>query len=113
MIVETSEIGIQTNMDDDTSEDGAISFPVANGDVTHSLLRNGDVTHDIMIEVNKPQSEGEDSEDDNDIERDVENSSFVTRNFRRPKSRTFDDYAAMRLASPFLSSPVLERRTIL
>lgn len=87
-------------------------------DVTPGLLTNGhlrtdDVTPQVTIEVNSDQSDDEDKEENRSATRDGESNLFLERNLRRPKSRTFDDYAAMRLASPFLPSPVLERRTVL
>ena len=42
------------------------------------------------------------------------NHSFELRNFSTPqRTSTMESYVAMRLASPFLPSPILDRRTIL
>lgn len=108
ILATTADIGIQTNMDLEASSNDVTSVPVTNGHVV-----TGDVTPQVTLEVNQEQSDEEESEGGSGVPCVVENNSFLARNFGRPKSRTFDDYAAMRLASPFLPSPVLERRTVL
>lgn len=40
-------------------------------------------------------------------------NSIESRNFLTPKTNTRTNYVALRLASPFLPSPLLDRRTIL
>lgn len=41
------------------------------------------------------------------------NHSIESRNFLTPETNTQTNYVALRLASPFLPSPLLDRRTIL
>lgn len=56
------------------------------------------------------EAEGDDSE--KSVDCDVEKNSFGRRNvYSIP--RAMDNYAACRLATPFMPSPLLDRRTIL
>ena len=86
---------VQVNLDEHKGDDDASSSGIDTASITEkpnmASVENGESTYQTTYD-----------------------RSFEARNFSTPQpASTMANYVAMRLASPFLPSPILDRRTIL
>ena len=88
------DVEVQVNLDEEKGDDDASSSGISTASMTEKPN---------MASVENGESQQE-----------TYDYSLEARNFSTPRpASTMASYVAMRLASPFLPSPILDRRTIL
>ena len=88
------DVEVQVDLDEDKGDDDSSSSGISTASITEK-------PNMASVENGESQQRAYDH-------------SFEARNFSTPRpASTMEGYVAMRLASPFLPSPILDRRTIL